>query len=225
MRLFIDIISCTSLPASHSYGTFLDSNVVHHMAGYIYIAGSFHNVKRSVCGTSGSWIDNDPHFWTDPPTWGICRPDLRKRMVVGDTVFFVLPKASKYPQMVFAYLRGKEIITHMQAYERLDLISKRMGNKNPNGNIIVDADGAYNRFDAGAHRRNFEKIKNRYVVGDPSHSRFLRAKDIMKHAPEFLSMLTTVMGRVGKRPIDVITRHGISAMDNEVQQLIDWLET
>jgi hypothetical protein len=61
------------------------------MKGYIYIASFFETVNRSSCGRKGSEVDNDPHFWTDPPTWGICRNDLRARADVGDFVFFVLP--------------------------------------------------------------------------------------------------------------------------------------
>jgi hypothetical protein len=40
------------------------------------------------------WLDNDPHFWEPPPTWGICRTDSRRVVKVGDYIFFVLPKAS-----------------------------------------------------------------------------------------------------------------------------------
>jgi len=27
-------------------------------------------VFKKKCGGAG-WLDNDPHFWTQPPTWGI----------------------------------------------------------------------------------------------------------------------------------------------------------
>jgi hypothetical protein len=55
--------------------------------GYIYIASAFETVNRSACGQKGSWVDNDPHFWTSPPTWGICRNDLRAGAEIGDFVF------------------------------------------------------------------------------------------------------------------------------------------
>src|SRR5829696_2240692 len=136
------------------------------MPGYIYIASAFETVNRSSCGQAGSWIDNDPHFWTDPPTWGICRPDLRAGASEKDVVYFVLPKHGRHPQMIFAYLTIREIITHAEAFWRPELLSKRMGNKTPNGNIIVDARGEYNKFDAGVHFANFDRIKRRYAIGD-----------------------------------------------------------
>ena len=51
--------------------------------GYIYISGAFTTVQRSKCGGAG-WLDNDPHFWTQPPTWGICRTDRRRGVDPGD---------------------------------------------------------------------------------------------------------------------------------------------
>src|SRR2546430_2431671 len=92
------------------------------MKGYIYISGAFTTVNRSKCGGNG-WLDNDPHFWTQPPTWGICRTDLRCCVDVGDYVFFVLPKASELPQMIYGYFRVCEPpISHIQAYSRRDLV-------------------------------------------------------------------------------------------------------
>src|SRR5688500_3981471 len=125
------------------------------MKGLIYIAGSFETVSRSKCGGGRAWIDNDPHFWTNPPTWGICRNDLRRKADIGDYVFFVLPRKARHPQMVFGYLRVAEKITHREAFDRAALATKRMGNKNPNGNILVNRHGRYNRFDRGAHERIF----------------------------------------------------------------------
>jgi len=86
------------------------------MSGYIYIASAFETVSRSSCGQAGSWIDNYPHFWTDPPTWGICRPDLRAGASEKDVVYFVLPKHGRHPQMILAYLTIKEIITHTEHF-------------------------------------------------------------------------------------------------------------
>jgi hypothetical protein len=128
--------------------------------GYIYIASAFETVNRSPCGQAGSWVDNDPHFWSAPPTWGICRNDLRAGAKVGDFVFFVLPRRGRHPQMIFGYLKITEKITHVEAFARSDLEAKRMGNKMPNGNIIVDSTGGYNVFDGGAHWNKFDKIKN-----------------------------------------------------------------
>jgi hypothetical protein len=162
------------------------------MAGYIYIASAFETVNQSSCGQAGSWIDNDPHFWEDPPTWGICRPDLRAGASEEDVVFFVLPKHGRHPQMIFAYLTIKEIITHAEAFSRPELLCKRMGNKTPNGNIIVNARGEYNKFDAGVHFENFDKIKLRYAIGKLTASRMLTSQEIQQFAPSFIEQLGLV---------------------------------
>jgi len=195
------------------------------MSNFIYIAGSFETVNRSKCGRGKAWIDNDPHFWSDPPTWGICRNDLRRKTTIGNYVFFVLPKNGKHPQMVFGYMKVEDKISHIDAYHRSQLLSKRMGSKNPNGNIIVDAHGQYNRFDAGAHKPIFGKIKKEYVIGKQETSKFLTGNEIQSLAPNFLTKLAQITGKKGNRPIDIISRYGLELSNSQVQQLIFWIST
>jgi hypothetical protein len=193
------------------------------MKGYIYIASAFETVNRSVCGQKGSWVDNDPHFWTSPPTWGICRNDLRAGAEVGDYVFFVLPIRGRHPQMIFAYLKIAEKITHVEAFSRADLRLKRMGNKMPNGNIIVDEHEGYNRFDGGAHKHMFDRVKRDYVIGDETASRMLSADEIRRLAPGFLKKLGSIVGVRGDRAIDIISRKGRILTPGQVQALLRWL--
>jgi hypothetical protein len=193
------------------------------MKGLIYIAGSFETVNRSKCGRGKAWIDNDPHFWTSPPTWGICRNDLRRKAHRGDYIFFVLPKRARHPQMVFGYMRVADKISHDQAFRHRDLVTKRMAQKNPNGNIIVDAKGNYNRFDLGAHKHIFEKVKMEYVVGDHRSSRLLIDREIRALAPNFVETLRRILCRTGTRPIDLITRYGCELSELQVKHLLKWL--
>jgi hypothetical protein len=193
------------------------------MPGYIYIASVFETVNRSTCGQAGSWSDNDPHFWTDPPTWGICRPDLRAGASEQDVVYFVLPKHGRHPQMIFAYLTIKEIITHEQAFARPELLSKRMDNKTPNGNIIVNARGEYNKFDAGVHFDNFDRIKLRYAIGDSTKSRMLSSREIQRLAPSFIKQLSRVIGKPGTDAVDIISRKGRKLTTDQIHALSEWL--
>ena len=193
------------------------------MKVYIYIAGSFETVNRSSCGQKGSWVDNDPHFWSDPPTWGICRNDLRGTANSDDVVFFVLPRHGRHPQMIFGYLTIDHIITHHQAFHTPGLVSKRMSNKIPNGNIIVNATGGYNRFDEEIHHQRFDKIKLHYAVGKPRQSRLLTDREIRRLAPTFTTTLVRVLGKSGLRPIDVISRKGAILTTAQVNQLLNWL--
>jgi len=125
--------------------------------------------------------------------------------------------------MIFSFLKITEKISHIKAFARPDLRSKRMGNKMPNGNIIVDADGGYNRFDGGVHKEIFEKIKRHYVVGSETESRMLTSEEIRCLAPEFLRTLISVLGTEGKRPIDVISRKGRRLTARQVKSLLAWL--
>jgi hypothetical protein len=193
------------------------------MKGYIYIASAFETVNRSVCGQKGSWIDNDPHFWTSPPTWGICRNDIRANAGIGDYVFFVLPRRGKHPQMIFGYLQIAELLSHEEAYSKPYLLSKRMGNKMPNGNIIVDSRGSYNRFDCDAHRYKFEKIKQSYAVGSETNSRMLTSAEINRLAKTFLQTLGFILGKEGSRAIDIISRKGRILTSQQVMDLLAWL--
>jgi hypothetical protein len=193
------------------------------MKGYIYIASAFQTVNRSECGRGGALIDNDPHFWTDPPTWGICRNDLRHHADIDDYIFFVLPLHGRHPQMVFGWLRVAEKITHLEAYHRPDLLTKRMGNKIPNGNIIVDAHGNYNHFDQGIHEDIFDKIRGEYVVGDPSHSRMLDDRKIRSLAPSFIRTLNSIFGTSGQRAIDIVARGGRKLNEHQIGRLLRWL--
>jgi hypothetical protein len=192
-------------------------------AGMMYIANSFKTVERTVRARGGWPVDNDPHFWSSPPTWGICRNDLRKKAKPGQTIFFVLSKYAQQPQMIFGYIKIKEIVTHAAAYRKLP--HKRMGPAIPNGNIIVDAAGRYNRWDGGTHYGIFDKVRRRYAIGNASASRFLTAEQIHSKAPEFIPRLKQILSGDGTRAIDFITRAGCHALSEEqVQGLRSWID-
>lgn len=193
------------------------------MGGYIYIASAFDTVNRSGCGQGNSWVDNDPHFWTDPPTWGICRNDVRATAQEDDVIFFVLPIRGRHPQMIFAYLTIERIIPHLRAYYAPRLLSKRMGPKVPNGNIIVDGAGRYNRYDLGVHRYKWQKIARHYAIGVQESSRMLTATQIRSKAPSFLTTLGSTLGKQGVRAIDIISRKGARLTDAQVASLLAWL--
>jgi len=201
------------------------------MRGYIYISGAFKSLTNSVCGSQHGWIENDPHFWASPPTWGICRWDLRQHAAPGDYVFFVLPASFKLhghrlPQMIYGYFRITEVITHEEAFGRPNLKAKRMRtSKNPNGNIIVDAHGGYHVADRNVHRRRFNEISKFYAVGDDGDSEFLL------HAPQriqtmedgFIPTLREVFARPGRSAIDLISRSGKVMKEAQVRTLLEWL--
>lgn len=193
------------------------------MKGFIYIASAFESLTSTGCKKDNQ-IDNDPHIWSKPYTWGICRPDLRERVKKGDYVFYVLGANAKLPQMIFAYFKVQEIISHVDAYFRPTLISKRMADRRINGNIIVDYFGNYNIYDKNYHRDNFDRIKKRYAVADMSNSRVFSKKEIIKKAPEFVKLLNNIFNKSGNKPIDIISKAGIQYISkSKVDKILNWL--
>lgn len=212
------IAGCTSTGA----GTY---RRVQMTEGFIYIAGAFHTVNDPLHGSGGWPIDNDPHFWTDPPTWGICRPDLRILARPGHVIFFVLPAVAQHPQSIFAYLTIDRVVRHFAAYKDPNLCSKRMRPGVPNGNIIVNGSGRYNRLDRGAHRLNFNKIQARYAIGDPSASRLLTHAEVCALKPTFERTLQKVLNSKAGRPIDLISRKGRKLNSQQVADLLQWINS
>jgi hypothetical protein len=197
------------------------------MEGRIYISSAFTNLRYVRCRPNADWLDNDPHFWNSPPTWGICRTDFRRKLSKGDYVFFVLPKNAKdahgesLPQMVYGYFKIKEHIDHLTAYRRFP--QKRMRDTNPNGNIIVNDDGTYNQLDGGVHRERFEQISDHYIVGHSSEKRFLKPAHIRRLAPAFLATLNEIFDSEAPDVFEVIGRKGRVLDDTQVCQLVNWL--
>lgn len=190
--------------------------------GRIYIASAFTNLKYSKCKSNKEWLDNDPHFWgNSAPTWGICRTDFRKQLNTGDYIFYVLPKNIDLPQMIFGYIKILENITHIAAYKRFPY--KRMGNKNPNGNIIVDKFDNYNKYDYGIHKKRFEQIKKYYIVGDKANSRLLEPNEIQNLSMGFLNKLNEAFNTKATNIFAVVGRKGRVLNEKQINILLNWL--
>jgi hypothetical protein len=194
------------------------------MAGRIYISSAFKSLSYAQCKPNEEWLDNDPHFWKSPPTWGICRTDYRKTCNVGDYVFFVLPKRSSAKiQCIYGYIKVLKKITHAEAY--VEFPNKRMGNKNPNGNIIVDKLGNYNTFDNYVHFNNFDWIKKYYLVGDANNSRLLDEAEINVLSESFNSALNRIFKTKSKSNFEIISRKGRVLTNNQVKELLLWIKS
>lgn len=194
-----------------------------YLEGRIYISSAFTNLRYVKCKPNPDWLDNDPHFWNSPPTWGICRTDFRKKLDEGDYIFFVLPKYTNLPQMIYGYIGIESHIDHWTAYKTFR--NKRMKNGNPNGNIIVDANNYYNKYDFGIHKKKFESIRKHYIVGDPKSSRFLTPKEIIMLAPSFLTTLNQVFEVNAQSIFEIIGRKGRVLSEFQVNKLLSWINT
>jgi hypothetical protein len=58
---------CTSQPQLNFL--IIDIHLWIIMQGRIYISGAFTNLNYVKCKPNNEWLDNDPHFWSNPPTW------------------------------------------------------------------------------------------------------------------------------------------------------------
>ena len=74
-------------------------------------------------------------------------------------------------------------------------------------------------------RDNFDRIRRQYVVADPSRSFFLAERQIRRLAPDFVAVLSRIMGRTAERPIDLISRYGAELNPHQIEQLKIWLAT
>ena len=198
------------------------------MQGRIYISRAFTILPYPGQVPNAHLLDNDPHFWNSPPTWGICRTDFRRRLHEGDYVFFVLPgnahdgNGEILPQMIYGYFKIASHIDHITAYQMFP--QKRMQeNANPNGNIIVNADGTYNQFDNHVHENRFDQIREHYIVGDAEDSQFLEPSRIHELAHSFLPTLNEVFNAEAMGVFEVIGRRGRVLNDVQVNMLLDWL--
>ncbi len=195
------------------------------MQGRIYISGAFKHVDVQTAIDGGYQLDNDPHFWCNPPTWGICHTEYRRKLSKGDYVFYVLPKTCALPQMIYAYMQIEEKITHMQAYGRSDLKCKRMRRgANPNGNIIVNSRMEYNELDAWAHYDNFERIREHYIVGSIKNSAFLSPGRITTLSAGFIPMLCRLFNVQGGSAVSILSRKGRVLNEAQIERLLSWLE-
>jgi hypothetical protein len=124
--------------------------------------------------------------------------------------------------MVYGYFRARERITHMEAYPRPELRCKRMRAGIPNGNIIVDADGRFNRFDGGYHRDRFGEINRYYVIGGTDESELLCEARIRQLAPGFVAILKRVFGTRERSAFGIIGRKGRRTCEEQVTRLLAW---
>jgi len=97
------------------------------------------------------------------PTIGACRPDLRKKLDVGDHLFVISGKVQGADQFVMGGFQVAEKIHATEAYERFpDLRLRNLEDGQLTGNIIVDASGRQHKLD---DHEKFEKRIENYVVG------------------------------------------------------------
>lgn len=129
------------------------------MASYIFVSpGSDPGVGKPL---------NDPILGKGVrPTMGTCRPDLRRLVSIGDSIFVVSGSMGRMqiPQYVVGGMEvADKLASQLAAYD--DYPEHRLSfddNGLRRGNIIVNADGNHDPRD---HHNNFERRIANYVLG------------------------------------------------------------
>ena len=182
------------------------------MKGYIY-------TMYAGADPGHGWVLNDPIF-TPIPTLGACMPNIRRAVSVGDYIFAVSGRVPGERQFVVGGFRVAEKIDALAAFGRFPQYRlRKSANGNIEGNIIITPQGTQHPLD---HHSNFERRVENYIVGaDPiflsTDAQYTRARE------ETVPMLSQIFEQKGKKVFDIIGRHR-SMGDNQVEQLLNWLE-
>jgi hypothetical protein len=160
----------------------------------------------------------DPYLG-DVPSLGICRPDIRKRVVPGDYIFVVSGRVPGAQQYVIGGFEVEDKIHAMAAFRRFpEQRLKQLGGGQIGGNIIVNARGRQHRLD---EHPGFERRIDNYVIGKNPIALTTPA-EIARGRAETLDVLREIMRKHGQAPINVIGR-GSKLTEEQVLQLRDWL--
>ena len=182
------------------------------MAGRIYITRHGYDPQK------GGYI-KDPYL-DGRPTMGACRPDLRRSLRVGDTVFAVSGGIPGFKQFILGCFDIQEKITMQEAYKRFPeqrLHLRDDGQKA--GNVICDAKGHQHPLD---DHKNFENRLQNYIIGG-NEILLQTDEEIEVGRRETMDILRDVFHKAGSRPFDILGRSARKLDIKQVDELKDWL--
>jgi hypothetical protein len=180
------------------------------MIGEIFITSSGYDPQMGK-------LVKDPYLG-DVPSLGICRPDIRKRVVAGDYIFVVSGKVPGVQQYVIGGFEVEEKINALAAFRRFPEQRLHLHEGQLAGNIIVNSRGQQHRLD---QHRGFERRIDNYVVGKNPIA-LTTPGEIARGRAETLGVLREIMRKHGQAPLNVIGR-GSKLTEDQVLQLRDWL--
>lgn len=184
------------------------------MAGKIYITRHGYDPQK------GRYI-KDPYL-DGQPTMGACRPDIRKSLKVGDSIFLVSGGVPEFKQFVIGCFDIEKKLTMQEAYkyfpeQRLHL--REDGQKA--GNVICDAKGHQNPLD---DHSNFAGRLSDYIVG--GNEIILRTdEEIAAGREQTMDILRSVFNKVGSKPFDILGRAAPRLNGKQIDKLKTWLES
>jgi len=156
------------------------------------------------------------------PTFGACRPDIRRQVSAGDHIFVISGKIQGANQFVLGGLEVGSKIDAREAYRlfpehRLRLVKGGQ----VAGNIIVNASGEQHPLD---HHKNVERRLPNYIIGI-NPIQIATPDEIERARQETLEALQDILRKTGDSPIKLVGRWGCTLTDRQVLQLRNWLRS
>jgi hypothetical protein len=182
--------------------------------------GSIHIISSGYDPECGKHV-KDPYLGRNP-TLGGCRPDIRKRVNVGDYIFAVSGKVESVPQFVmggFEVARKVDALTAYSLYPELRLHRRRDGQVD--GNVIVDALGRKSRLD-GHKAATFKQRTQNYIIGTNPVVLVTR-EEIVRGREETLETLRRIFDKPGASLFEIVGHYGKPLREAQVRALVDWL--
>jgi hypothetical protein len=156
------------------------------------------------------------------PTFGACRPDIRKQLTVGDHIFVISGKIKGANQFV---LGGLEIRSKIDARDAFRLFPEQRLRLAPDGqvtgNIIIDESGQQHPLD---HHKTVETRLPNYIVGTNA-IQIAAPDEIERGRRETMEALQEILQKAGSSPIKLVGRWGCTLTDKQVWQLREWLQS
>jgi hypothetical protein len=182
--------------------------------GYIFITKSGYDPEV------GKHV-KDPYLG-EIPTFGACRPDLRKNVMAGDYLFVVSGKVRNIPQYIMGAFEVDDKLDSSVAFARFPKqhLHKREDGQ-LDGNIILDSQGEQHPLD---NHKNFEGRKNNYVVCKKESLVLKMPSEILRGREKTMAILQEIFGKAGTIPWDIIGR--MSKLDDQqVTSLLKLLQS
>lgn len=189
------------------------------MIGKIFITSSGYDPE------AGKHV-KDPYLGPGIPSLGACRPDVRRRMNIGDHLFFISGKVPGIEQFVMGGFAVAEKISAREAFRRFPERRLRLLEDGQlEGNVVVDRAGRRHKLDThNPSERAFSARVENYIVGGDAVV-LDRPEEIDAARRGTLDFLAHLFGREARRPIELVGRWGASLDHVQVRELRAWLES
>jgi len=167
----------------------------------------------------------DPYL-DNPPSLGACRPDIRRKLGVGDHVFVISGKVRGAEQFVMG---GFEVASKIDAVDAYNLFPERRlrlrDDGQLDGNIVVDEKGVRHALDThNPSPRAFALRTKDYIIGTGLVS-LAGPEEIARGRAQTLEFLCHLLNKHGYSPKEVVGRWGSDLSEEQVLQLRAWLRS